>query len=129
MPEQNGETINVSTAASAAGSKGIEQTNQSVARDDETKMTGAVRQSAINKLEARLTSEHPDWPDDRVKAVATRMFEQATSKPTGASSNEGNEDARGPENEMKKAAKPSDEYNDTGIDGTNTTSAPKGLNT
>ena len=128
MPEQNGDKINVSTAPSAVGAKGIEQTNAAVARDDETKMTGAVRQSAISKLESKLTQEHPDWPDDRVKAVATRMFEQATSKPTGASSNEGNADERGPENEMKKAAKASDEFSDTALDGTNTTSTPKGLN-
>ena len=129
MPDQNGDKINTTVKPSAAGAKGIEQNNASVARDDETKMTGAVRQSAINKLEAKLQKEHPDWPDDRVKTVATRMFEQATSKPTGASSNEGNEDERGPENEMKKAAKASEEFSDTGIDGTKTTSAPKGLNT
>lgn len=129
MPDQHGEKISVQTKPSAAGAKGIEQNNASVARDDETKMTGAVRQGAIAKIENKLKKDHPDWPDDKVKTVATRMFEQATAKPTGKASNEGNEDERGPENEMKKAAPAGENYKDMGETGTDSPSTPKGLNT
>lgn len=128
MPEQNGESISVDQpTVTTDASKGLIQNNENTSRESEIKLQGATRQGAISKLESKLTMDHPDWADDKVKSTAISMFEKAIAKPTGASSNEGNEDERGPENEMKPAAPKPEHFSDTGITGSKSTSTPNGL--
>src|SRR5690606_27473071 len=118
MPGKNGEAIKTHEGDPHLGPKGIKNNNESLAREDETQMNAAVRQGAIAKIEEKLKGANPEWPDDQVKAVATRMFEMATTgKPTGKASNEGNEDERGPENEMGKGAGPGEYYESSGSQG------------
>jgi hypothetical protein len=131
MPMQHGEKyVPENVGPKPDGPKGIENKNESLERPDETKRQGAVRKSAIDKLERDLQLEHPDWPDDQVRTVATRMFELALSKPVSgrASGEGGTTDAIPKEAEMKPAAPAPEYYNDSGETGvTQMPSTPKGL--
>lgn len=91
--------VNVPVHKSEDGPEGIKQNNETLERTDEQQLTAATRQSGISKIEAKLKKDHPDWPEDKIKTVATAAFERALSKITGKSSNEGNEDFREPMNE------------------------------
>ena len=90
---------NVPIHKSEAGPEGIKQDNESLERTEEQELTAATRQSGIGKIEGKLLKDHPDWPEDKVRTVATAAFERALSKITGKGSSEGNEDFREPMNE------------------------------
>lgn len=94
MPE-----VNVPVHKSEDGPEGIKQNNETLERTDEQQLTAATRQSGISKIESKLKKDHPDWPEDKIKTVATAAFERALSKISGKSSNEGNEDFREPMND------------------------------
>ncbi len=93
--------VNVDVHKSEVGAEGIKQNNETLERTEEQELTAATRQSGIGKIESKLKKDHPDWPEDKIKTIATAAFERALSKITGKSSNEGNEDFREPMNDKK----------------------------
>lgn len=129
MPSQNGEDIKTPTEPSKLGAKGIENTNEALARPKETSKLGAARQAVLTKLEEKLRGDHPDWADDEVKIVAKRMFERALSDVSGKASNEGNADERPYPPKVSKGPEP-EYYESTAQTGVKQMpSAPSGLNT